>query len=250
MIGLSGDNAGWHVHSHLSERNLVVPRKILLGLGLAWAVLAACGGGLDFTIRFTAIEGLRTGDPVRTDTREIGEVRAVEYSDQGDYRVAVHIEGPHADQVVRRSLFFIDADPQRRGRKVLMVLSGPDAGTPIEDGATVEGTSKWAALMQRMTRQMETGVAGLAAEIGQYWQDLQNLSTSEQAERLEQELDRIIAELKRLGASARHELQTKILPRLRDQLEQLRRKLEGPEHEEQLDRLEDKVERIDRELQV
>jgi ABC-type transporter Mla subunit MlaD len=228
----------------------MVSRKLWWSLALAGLMLAACGGGLDFTIRFTEIQGLRTGDPVRADTGVIGAVRKVEYSDLGDYRVGVQIDRPQADPLARRSLFFIDADPQRPGRKALMVLPGPDGGALIEDGATVDGTSKWAARMQRMTRQMETVVADLAVEIDRFWQELNNLSASEQAERLEQELDRILAELKRLGTSARRELQTNILPRLRDQLEQLRRKLEAPEHEKQLDRLEDKVKQINRELQV
>ncbi len=97
---------------------------------------------------------------------------------------------------------------------------------------------------------MEKTVSGLTAEIGPYGRDLQDLSTSEQAQRLEQKLDRILAELRRMGASARNEIKTKIRPRLREQLEDLRRRLVAPEHEDQLDRLQEKVERIDREVSV
>lgn len=223
--------------------------RYYLGL-IVGLLLTGCSGYLEFAVRFTAIEGLRTGDRVWAETQPIGSVAAVDYSDRGDYQVAVRVEREHAGALGRESVFFIDADPQQPERKALMVIAAQTEGNPIEDGETLAGTPKWKALMQRMTRRMEQTVSGLAAEFGKYWQDIQGLSTSEQARRLEQELDRLLAELRRLSASARHELKTNVLPRLRAQLEMLRRGLEAPEHEDQLDRLQDKVERIDRELKV
>lgn len=223
--------------------------RFCLGL-MGTLLMVGCSNDLAFTVRFQAIEGLRTEDRVWMETQMIGAVVAVAYSDKGDYRVAVRIAREHVEKLGQQSVFFIDVDPEQPDRKALMVLTAETDGNPIEDGETLSGISKWAALMQRMTQRLEKTVSGMAAEIDQYWQDLQGLSTSEQALRLEQELDRILAEIMRLGASARHELKTNILPRLRDQLEALRRKLETPEHEDQLDRLQDKVERIDRELQV
>ena len=219
-------------------------------LGLMGLMFTGCSGDLDFSIRFKAVDGLGTGDRVWADGQTIGSVSAVDYSDQADYRVAVRIESQYTTALGQRSIFYVDADPQEPERKALMVIMDASDGNPIADGETVEGTARWEALMQRMTRRMEETVSSLAAEIDQYWQDLQNLSASEQIQRLEQELDRIIAELRRLGAAARHELKTKILPRLREQLEELRRKLEAPENEEKFDRLEDKIEQIDREISI
>jgi ABC-type transporter Mla subunit MlaD len=223
---------------------------MLFGIGLIGAIVVGCSSDLEFTIRFKAVEGLRTGDRLMAEDLVIGSVQAVDYVDQGDYRVAVTVVRAHTDKLDRNSIFYIDADPLQPGRKALMVITSPAGGAPIADGATLEGTSRWAALMQRMTQRMENTLAGLATELGQFWQDLRNLPTSEQVQRLEQELDRILAEFKRLSATAQHQLRTEILPRLRDQLKELRRKLATPEHEDQLDRLEDKMDRIDRELQV
>ncbi len=223
--------------------------KCLVGV-LAGLLLAGCGGDLDFTVRFDEVDGLRTGDRVLAASETIGSVSGIEYTDQGDYRVAVRIERPHADALGRASVFFIDADPQKPGRKALMVLAAPDAGEKIAEGEIVEGVAKWAALMQRMTRRLENAVVGFADEIDHYWHALRNLPTSEQARRLEAELDRILVALKRMSTAAQHRLKTEVLPRLREQLETLRRKLTTPEHDEQLDRLEDKFERIDRELRV
>ncbi len=223
--------------------------KSLVGV-LAGLLLAGCGGDLNFTVRFDEVDGLRTGDRVLAATEAIGTVSGIEYTHQGDYRVAVHIERRQVDTLGRESVFFIDADPQHPGRRALMVLLAPAGSDLIGDGDTVEGTAKWSALLQRMTRRMEKVVAGIAGEIDRYWRELQDLPISEQAERLEAELDRILAELKRMSASAQHRLKTEILPRLRAQLEELRRKLTAPDHEEQLDRLEEKIERIDREMRV
>lgn len=225
-------------------------KRMLWGLFLMGAILVGCSGDLGFTIRFKSVDGLRTGDRFMAEERVIGSVQAVDYTDQGDYRVAVTVARAHAAKLDRNSLFYIDADPQRPERRALMAMAASSHGGPIADGQTLEGTSKWAALMQRMTRRMENTLAGLAVELDQFWQDLRNLSTSEQAQRLEQELDRILAELKRLSASAQHQLKTEILPRLRAKLEELRRQLTRPEHEDQLDRLRDKMDRIERELQV
>ena len=221
-----------------------------LGSVLVGLLFAGCSGELNFIVRFETIDALRTGDRVLAASETIGSVSGIEYTDQGDYRVAVRIERPHADALGRASVFFIDADPQKPGRKALMVLAAPDTGEKIAEGEIVEGAAKWAALMQRMTRRLENAVVGFADEIDQYWHALRNLPTSEQARRLEAELDRILVELKRMSAAAQHRLKTDVLPRLREQLETLRRKMITPEHDEQLDRLEDKFERIDRELQV
>jgi signal transduction histidine kinase len=225
-------------------------KRMLLALGLIGGVLLGCSGDLEFTIRFKAIDGLRTGDRFWAEELVIGSVPAVDYTDQGDYRVAVTVARAHAAKLDRNSIFYIDADPQRPERKALMAIAAPSRGGPIADGQILEGTTKWAALMQRMTGRMENALAELAVELDHFWQDLRNLSTSEQAQRLEQELDRILAELKRLSASAQHRLKTEILPRLREKLEDLRRQLAMPEHEDQLDRLKDKMGRIERELQV
>ena len=219
-------------------------------LGLMGLMLTGCTGDLDFIVRFKAVDGLRTGDRVWSDAQTIGAVSAVDYSDQADYLVAVRIERQYAEALGQGSLFYVDTDPQAPERKALMVILDASNGDPITDGQTVAGTARWEARMQQMTRRMEETVSGLAVELGQYWQDLQNLSASEQVQRLEQELDRIIAELRRLSASARHELRTNILPRLREQLAELRRKLQAPENEGQFDRLEEKIERIDREIRV
>ncbi|MDJ0667961.1 MAG: hypothetical protein QNJ61_11805 [Desulfobacterales bacterium] len=225
-------------------------RKIFGSLLLVGVILVGCRGDLEFAIRFQAIDGLRTGDRFLTEERAIGAVQAVDYSDQGDYRVAVKVARAHAAKLDRNSIFYIDADPQRPERKALMAIASPTRGGTIADGQTLEGSSKWAALMQRMTSRMENALAGLAVELDRFWQDLRNLSTSEQAQRLEQELDRILAELKRLSASAQHQLKTEILPRLREKLEELQRQLTRPEHEDLLDRLKDKMDRIEGELQV
>ncbi len=213
-------------------------------------LLAGCGGDLDFTVRFDAIDALRTDDRVLADSTAIGSVAGIEDTAEGDYRVAVRIERRHADTLGRASVFYIDADPQKPGRKALMVLAAPVASGLIGDGETVEGTAKWSALLQRLTRRMENAAAGITDEIDRYWQELQDLPTREQARRLEAELDRILAELKRLNAAAQHRLKTEILPRLREQLDELRHKLTAPDHDVQLDRLEDKFDRIDREMRV
>jgi ABC-type transporter Mla subunit MlaD len=225
-------------------------KRVLGGLFLIGAILVGCSGDLEFAVQFKAINGLRAGDRLLAEELAIGSVPAVDYTDQGDYRVAVTVARAHAAKLDRNSIFYIDADPQRPERKALMAIAASSRGGPIADDQTLEGTTKWAALIQRMTRRMENTLAGLAVELDQFWQDLQNLSTSEQAQRLEQELDRILAELKRLSASAQHQLKTEILPRLREKLEDLRRQLAMPEHENQLDRLENKMDRIERELQV
>ncbi len=221
-------------------------------LQIVWMglLLTGCSGALDFTVRFEAVDGLRTGDRVLAETEMIGSVSGIAYTDQGDYRVAVRIERLHADTLGRGSVFYIDTDPVKPGRKALMVLAETSESRPIAGGETLEGTSKWSALLQRMSRRMESTVAGIADEIDQYWNELQGLSASEQAKRLEAELDRILVELKRLSASAQHRLKTDVLPRLREQLEALRRKLTTPDHGAQLERLDDKFDRIDRELQV
>jgi len=217
---------------------------------LAGLLAAACSGDLDIAIRFPAVEGLQPADRVLVDAQPVGEVQEVSYTSQGDFLVAVRIAKAQAALATREGIYFIDADRDRQGHKAVVIVPPDSGGTPLADGEIVSGMSAWQARLKRMQDQIAMAAGALIERYGALWDEAQNLSPSEAIRRLEQTLDRILADLDHLGQSARETLRSEIMPWITDQLETLRRELEALGRSNQLDPLDDKVRRIEDELQV
>ena len=211
---------------------------------------AACSRDLDISIRFPAAEGLQPADRVLVDAQAVGQVQAVTYTAQGDFLVAVRIAKDRAALATRESIYFIDADRDRKGHQAVVIMPPASGGTPLADGDSVNGVSAWAARLKRMQDQIAAVAGALAERYGALWDEAQKLSQSEEIRRLEQALDRILADVDQLGQSARETLRNDIMPWIAGQIETLRRELEALGRGDQLDPLDEKVRRIEAELQV
>jgi hypothetical protein len=82
--------------------------KIVFCLLLGALFLSGCGSDtLDFKIRYQEISGLRKDDRVLFEERQIGNVKDVKHTSQGDYLVDVSISKGFANDITEHSRFYV-----------------------------------------------------------------------------------------------------------------------------------------------
>jgi hypothetical protein len=121
-------------------------------------ILGFCGckeSGLDVTIKYDQIQGLQEGDRVIFEQNYIGEVTRISYSEDGYYTVDVEIRTAFANAGTEHSKFFITDDPKNKGRKAIEIIQARKGGLPLEEGATVEGSSKTSAVFSPTGESLE-----------------------------------------------------------------------------------------------
>lgn len=224
-------------------------------LALIWAILSASLIGCldsthDFRIRFSDVHGLHKGNRVYFEDTLIGDVRKVAYQDSGVFLVSVSIQEEFASAATDTARFFIDRDPENSTKRVIRVVQLGKGGNPIEEAAVIEGQTKYVVLYEQFAYQLGRNLTLFEAGINEFLRELQAFSTDEQIEKLEKQLDAIIADMGRMTREMKHELETEILPLLRQKIEELRKRLEGTGQGEALGPIDQKMDAIDRELSV
>ena len=102
---------------------------------------------LNFKIRFAQTEGLRADDRIIFEKNHIGKVDAISYSEGGDYIADVKIDKGFIKAVTEHSRFFIINDPSEKGRKAIEMIKVAEGGVPLEKGAMIEGSTRFAFLL-------------------------------------------------------------------------------------------------------
>jgi len=233
----------------LFHDNPLVKGALLCAL-LSISMLGCSDGTHDFTIRFSDIHGLRNGDAVYHENAAIGTIENVAYTETGLFLVEVAIRKEFAPAATDASRFFIDADPENGTRQAVQVVQLGGGGTPIKEGAVVNGQTKYTVLYEQFAHQLGRNLAILESGINAFLRELQGVPESDQIRALEKQLDEIIAELGNMSREMKRRLEHDVLPLLKQKIEELRQRLEGTGREEDLESIDRKMDRIDRELSV
>lgn len=206
--------------------------------------LAACTGGtLDFNLEYKDINGLKNGNVVVHDGKQVGIVEKVEYTDNGNFLVEVSIDKAHSALPTDKSLFFVATDPNNDQERAIEMFVNKD-GNPIQPGQTVAGATPLEAAFLHLQNKFEKEINDFAEGLKDFWRDMLEVPDSGQLEALEKELDRILAQLEELSKAAKTKLETEIIPEILEHFEELRKKFEGKEHQEKLDAIDDKLKQI------
>ena len=131
------------------------PLGFLAALVLAMGFTAACGGSNGnpkrVNVLFPDRDGLETGDPVRYQGFEIGEVSGVEPAPGNVVRIALDIDREYEENLREGAEFLIEdlSDSDSSEEEKLVRLSMPKRGSPLlPDSATVVGEgSRWEQLL-------------------------------------------------------------------------------------------------------
>ena len=219
-------------------------KRILILLMLPLVFLGCGDDALNIKIRYDQIQGLKEGDRVVFEQNHIGKVTGISYRADSYYVADLAIKNHFANAATENSKFFIIADPQNTGRKAIEIIQTRRGGIPLQDGAIVEGSTKFSAIFSKISADFEEGLEDLEKQFEQFFEDLRSVPESEEFKKLEKELERLAEEMKRSGKLAREKIQKELLPQLKEAIEKLRERLRKLGREEELEPLEIQIEKI------
>ena len=187
---------------------------------------AACQQkGLDLQIHFDHVNGLKQGDRVIFEQNRIGRVVDVRYREKGSFVVGVQIEMAFAKAVTEHARFFIVVDPRDKTHKAVEMALVATGGTPLGDGAAVQGSSRFSALFDRTWQAFENGLGDLEKQFKEFSDQLRDIPETKAYKDLRKELERLSEEMKRAGEATHEKIEKELLPRLKRELEALRERL-------------------------
>ncbi len=221
-------------------------KKIVILIIISLIGLGCESGGLNLTIRFDDIHGLKSNDGVIFETNRIGKVDGVTYTTEGTYRVELMIDKAFKNAATEHARFIIISDPQNNGQKAVEMIRTREGGKPLQNNAVLEGSSKSSAIFERLEKDVERGIEVFRKQLDEFSEELKKVPDSEAFKALEEALADLYDEMKRSGKDVREKIQKEILPRLEQELENLKRRLQEKGQENELKPLEIQMEEIKR----
>jgi len=221
-------------------------RLWVLSLLFLCGLVLACLGNLCLTVVYDQADELKAGDRVIWQEQTIGEVQNVEADATGRVAAQIQIKGDFREKVTDESRFLIQADPQQYWQKHIEMVNLAEEGTPLPNGAEVEGSTY-------LSLQLEKGSRGLAAwsqllqqELERWQKELNQLPEEEWYKELEHQMDYWLSEMGQAGVETRRYFRKEVLPRLKEAVRELKRRLRKLNKEEEADILEIKLEELKR----
>jgi len=227
----------------MSERKHMC-KKILILLIASFVFLGCKDNTRDLKIRYNQIYGLQEGDRVIFEQNHIGEVTGILYSSDGFYLVDIIIRENYANAATENSKFFITTDPQHEKKKAIEIIQVPKGGTVLEEGRTINGSTKSSTLFEKLEDDLVKRFQDLNERFKDFSEDLIKIPDSEEYKKLEDELDRLAQQLKQSTESMKQKIQTELLPMLREKMEKFREQLRKFGREEELQPLETRMDEM------
>lgn len=223
------------------------PEKTLLCLAAAMIFLVGCqANGLTLKIHFSKINGLEPAAPVIYEGNRIGKVAGITYAQQGFYVVRAVIRKQFAEAANTHSRFFIGTDSQDPARKTVEMVDPVKGGKPLEDGATVVGTTRGAVLQDQLWDAFSNKLLDLQRTLEDMTEHLREVPESEEIKRLQQQLNDLKETLRQKGTQFRERFEKEILPQLQEEIEDLRERLKRFGRDKELDPLEREMKELRR----
>ncbi len=194
--------------------------------------MGGCSQTPDLIVSFKDIQGLTKGDAVIQGIVDVGSVLDVTYTQDGNFLVGVKFNERNTIAMTEFTQFYIGPSPVSDEKKVLMVTHTQKGGTPLQKGATVQGTPK------------KELIPSLFNSFQNFIEKFQKIPQSEEFKALEKKLDDLGQELEKSGKSFKEKIQTDLIPRLEQELEELQKKLNNGENKKDTRPLEDKLQQL------
>jgi len=214
----------------------MLKRSVLLFI-LLFVFIGCKESSLNIKVRYDQIRGLQEGDRVIFEKNQIGNVTTIFYSSDGHYLVDLTIKESFANVVTDNSKFFISRDFHNSREKAIEIIRTTGGGTPLKNGAKVEGSTIHSAFFNKIGRDLEKGLGDLKKHFEQFFEDLKNIPESDEVKKLEKELERLAEEMKRSGKSVREKIEKDVLPKLRKEIEKLRKRLKELGRDDEIERI-------------
>lgn len=218
--------------------------KKLIALIISLMAITGCERELNLRIRYDQIDGLKQEDIVIFEGNQIGAVKAVTYTQDGDYIVAVSIKKEFVNAATEYSKFFISTDPQDSGKKAVEMVQTQQGGTLLQENALIEGSTRGSAFLNTLRDKFGQGIEGFKKEFDKFLEGLKTVPETEDFKKFENELNNLADEMRESGEAVRERLQKEVLPKLREELEMLRKRLREFGREDEVKPLEKKMDEM------
>lgn len=221
-------------------------RKIMTFVLAAMIVLACRVNGHLIDVTFESLSGLEKGDRVLFQGNTAGQVKDVQFNQDGSYTVRLEIEEGFANAVTEYSRFYVVGDPERKGHKSIEIQLERQGGTPLASGSTVKGTTPEKNLADRLHEELEGAMGFLKEQMDKFGRDIQTFPESQEYKDLKKSLQDLADEIERKEKETREKVKREWLPKIQRELDDLRERLRQMDREDQLAPLDQEVERIRR----
>ena len=231
---------------------------------------------LTFQVRFPAVSGLKQNDLVYFDKNEIGQVKKVIYTKQGDYLIEVEIAPGFKNTATENSRFYIEHSPAKQLNMALIVEQERPGGVVLENGTVVQGSARngyFAEILsdlqkkagaaqnelnktleelkksldttsEKLDRQLEATLDDLSVQFNSFADELGKIPDSQEVKRLEESFKQFADEFQKAQKDVQDYLRNEIIPQFRMELERLRKQLKTEGREEELEKIDKQVKEI------
>jgi len=207
--------------------------------------LAGCSaGGFKLQVRFDDTGQLKKGDVVYFQNEAVGSVTAVNKTDQNKRIAALKIDKKMAGKVTDQTLFFIDPDPRENLRSAVVMVTGKTEGTPLKNGAIVDGAGRVFVFFHRLQNQVQEGLQEVLSQFDRFSQRLKKIPESKEFRQLETDLKSLAKKMAASGEAARESIQDELIPQLEKQLDVLKDRLKALGREKEIEPLETEMKKI------
>jgi ABC-type transporter Mla subunit MlaD len=198
---------------------------------VATAVLAA---DPSFVVDFDNSKGLRAGDPVFSEGKQVGEVTDVGFGERDTVEIRLRIDGPERDRIKKSSTFVIHPAGAGKSASIEHYTIDPASG-PAKPGTRFEGARSDAEAWLRRGRLTADDLSrSMSRGVEEFRRNLEQLQQSKEWAKFKDQLASLSAKLTATGGELTRLLNEQ-LPKLQQELDDLydqyRRELEKKELE-------------------
>ena len=241
--------------------------------------LLVCGcseNPLTFQVRFPAVSGLTQNDLVYFDKNEIGQVKKVFYTKQGDYLIELEIAPGYKNTATENSRFYIEHSPVNALNMAVIVKQELPGGVVLENGTVVLGSARSGYLAEilsdllkkagaaqnelnktlkvlkrsldttseRLDRQLEAAIEDLLVQFNSFADELGKVPDSQEVKQLEESIKQFANEFQKAQKDVQEHLRNEIIPKFRMELERLHKQLKKEGREEELEKIDTQVKEL------
>lgn len=248
----------------------------LIYMSLFLLVWGCSENPLTFQVRFPAVSGLKQNDLVYFDKNEIGQVKKVFYTKQGDYLIEVEIAPGFKNTATENSRFYIEHSPAKELNMAVIVEQERPGGVVLENGTVVLGSVRngyFAEILsdlqkkagaaqnelnkaleelkksldttsEKLDRQLEAVLDDLSVQFNSFADELGKVPDSQEVKRLEESFKQFADEFQKAQKDVQDHLRNEIIPQFRMELERLRKQLKKEGREEELEKIDKQVKEL------
>lgn len=232
---------------------------------------------LTLQVRFSQVSGLKKNDHVYLGRNEIGQVKKVTYTDQGDYLVEVRIAPEFTNAATEDSRFYIEHAPSSEPAMAVIVEQDRPGGVILKNGATVQGSVRagyldkifedlrksagkaeselnraledlkrsLGATSEKLDRSLEAAIDDLTLRLDAFREELGKVPDSQEVRQLEESFRQFADEFLKAQKEVQDHIRNEILPRFRLELEHLRELLKKQGREKELEKMDKQVKELE-----